>query len=93
MGELLHLTLRRQPMNWRILVLYGEYNTNQSIERLIRFQLDTRLDVKRIWTNVDGSLTVRAFVDNLFDNRNFRSLGSGGPGNNYRLDRCDDQRP
>ena len=63
----------------------GEYNTNSIDRAFDTLPARHQTDVSAIWTNVDGSLTVRAFVDNLFDNRNFRSLGSGGPGNNYRL--------
>ena len=63
----------------------GEYNTNSIDRAFDTLPARHQTDVSAIWTNVDGSLTVRAFVDNLFDKRNFRSLGSGGPGNNYRL--------
>ena len=42
-------------------------------------------DASLIWSSPDESLRVRAFVDNLFDARNYRSLSAGGLGNNYRL--------
>jgi iron complex outermembrane receptor protein len=63
----------------------GEYNTDSLDRAFDTLPARHQTDVSAIWTNVDGSLTVRAFVDNLFDNRNFRSIGSGGAGNNYML--------
>ena len=48
---------------------------------LVQHQTDASI----IWNSGDGLLTVRGFVDNLFDARNFRSLSAGGLGNNYML--------
>ena len=63
----------------------GEYNTNSIDRAFDTLPARHQTDVSAIWTNVDGSLTVRAFVDNLFDKRNFRSLGAGGASNNFML--------
>lgn len=63
----------------------GEYNS-ESIDREFDKLPDRhQTDASIIWTSGDGLLTVRGFVDNLFDARNFRSLSAGSLSNNYSL--------
>ena len=49
--------------------------------KCLRHQTDASL----LWTRGDGLLSVSGFVDNLLDDRNFRSLSAGSLGNNYML--------
>ncbi len=61
-------------------------NTNKSIEReLDKLPARHKTDLGLIWIYPEASLRIRAFVDNLFDARNFRSLSVGSLSNNYRL--------
>ena len=63
----------------------GEYNS-ESIDREFDKLPDRhQTDASIIWTSGDGLLTVRGFVDNLFDARNFRALSAGSLSNNYSL--------
>ena len=61
-------------------------NSNKSIEReLDKLPARHKTDLGLIWIYPEASLRIRAFVDNLFDARNFRSLSVGSLSNNYRL--------
>ena len=63
----------------------GEYNSNSIDRDFDKMPARHQTDASLIWSSPDESLRVRAFVDNLFDARNYRSLSAGGLGNNYRL--------
>ena len=63
----------------------GEYNSESIDREFDKMPARHQTDASIIWTNSDGLLTIRGFVDNLFDARNFRSLSAGSLGNNYQL--------
>lgn len=63
----------------------GAYNSNSIDRAFDTIPARHQTDVSAIWTSTDGSITIRAFVDNLFDKRNYYGVSSGGPGNNFRL--------
>ena len=63
----------------------GEYNSESIDREFDKMPARHQTDASLIWNSGDGLLTVRAFVDNLFDARNFRSLSAGSLGNNYML--------
>jgi iron complex outermembrane receptor protein len=63
----------------------GEYNSNSIDRDLDKMPARHQTDASLIWSNPDESLRIRAFVDNLFDARNYRSLSAGSLSNNYRL--------
>ena len=63
----------------------GEYNSESIDREFDKMPARHQTDASIIWTNSDGLLTIRGFVDNLFDARNFRSLSAGSLGNNYML--------
>ncbi len=62
----------------------GEYNTS-GIERPLD-ELDSRLrtDVSLSWYSKDEKIRVRAFVDNVFDERMYRGIDTGTAANNFR---------
>jgi outer membrane receptor protein involved in Fe transport len=63
----------------------GEYN-NENIQRdLDEIPDRTRIDASVIWTSTNDKTRVRAFVDNVTDERSYRGIGSGGAGNNYKM--------
>ncbi|MBO79326.1 MAG: hypothetical protein CMQ22_07145, partial [Gammaproteobacteria bacterium] len=63
----------------------GEYNSESIDRKFDKMPARHQTDASIIWNSGDGLLTVRGYVDNLFDARNFRSLSAGGLGNNYML--------
>ena len=62
----------------------GEYNSESIDREFDKMPARHQTDASIIWTT-PTAIAFRAFVDNLFDARNFRSLSAGGLGNNYRL--------
>ena len=63
----------------------GEYNSESIDREFDKMPARHQTDASLIWNSGDGLLTIRGFVDNLFDARNFRSLSAGSLGNNYML--------
>ncbi len=63
----------------------GDYQTT-AFERRIDLTPDRdRTDISLIYRDNMDKWVVRAFVDNVFDERNLRSLNAGDRGSNYRL--------
>ena len=63
----------------------GDYSSSQLDRELDRVPARTRVDLRLSWLNEDGSLRVSAFVDNVFDAANLRTIGTGDHNSFYRL--------
>ena len=63
----------------------GDYYTSQIERQLDQVPARQRVDVRLTWTNINESLRVSAFVDNIFDEASVRGIGTGDHNNFYRL--------
>ncbi len=78
------------PTDMGVFSVRGSYSyTGDYVQRGINSKYDLlperfRMDLSGQWVSLDRDWTVRVFVDNVFDEKNLRSISPGSQDNNFR---------
>ena len=72
------------PLWWVVSHSYtGDFSASGIQRALDRIEARETTNLSATWYSEDGTMSARAYIDNLFDNKNYYSLGTGDHETNY----------